>query len=184
MARAPLEQPEGLLYRPEVLTVAEERGLLEILGGLRFDPIVMHGVEARRRARHYGLGYDYGARQPRPGEELPDWLRALRDRVAEAHPGEYVEALVQRYPEGSTIGWHRDAPAFGDVAGVSLGGSARLRFQRGKGGERRVWEVLAQPRSLYVMSGPSRWSWQHSIPATKELRYSITFRTLRQGTSR
>src|SRR3954452_6573638 len=108
MARAPLEQPEGLLYRPEVLTVAEERCLLEILGGLRFDPIVMHGVEARRRARHYGLGYDYGARQPRPGEELPDWLRALRDRVAEAHPGEYVEALVQRYPEGSTIGWHRD----------------------------------------------------------------------------
>jgi alkylated DNA repair dioxygenase AlkB len=88
--------------------------------------------------------------------------------------------LVQRYPAGSTIGWHRDAPAFGTVIGVSLAGSARLRFQRGKGEARRVWEVRLEPRSGYVLSGPARTSWQHSIPPTKELRYSITFRTLRR----
>jgi DNA oxidative demethylase len=86
---------------------------------------------------------------------------------------------VQRYPAGATIGWHRDAPAFGTVVGISLGGSSRLRFQRGKGDARRVWEVLLAPRSGYVLSGPARTSWQHSIPPTKELRYSITFRTLR-----
>jgi alkylated DNA repair dioxygenase AlkB len=177
MARAPHEEPEGLLYRPELLTVEEEEKLLATLRDLRFDPIVMHGVAARRVARHYGLGYDYSTRTPREGESMPDWLVELRERVAAFHPGEYVEALVQRYPEGSTIGWHRDAPAFGDVVGVSLGGSARLRFQRGRGEARRVWEVLAEPRSVYVLSGPSRMSWQHSIPPTKEERYSITFRT-------
>jgi alkylated DNA repair dioxygenase AlkB len=182
MARAPHEEPAGLIYRPELLTLGEERKLLETLGGLRFDPIVMHGVAARRVARHYGLGYDYATRTPREGEPMPDWLLALRDRVAGFHRGDYVEALVQRYPEGSTIGWHRDAPAFGDVVGVSLGGSARLRFQRGKGEARRVWEVLCEPRSVYVLSGEARRSWQHSIPPTKEERYSITFRTLRTPT--
>jgi hypothetical protein len=29
------------------------------------------------------------------------------------------------------------------------------------------------------MEGTARWGWQHSISATRELRYSITFRTFR-----
>jgi DNA oxidative demethylase len=70
-------------------------------------------------------------------------------------------------------------PAFGTVVGISLGGASRLRFQRGKGDARRVWEVLLEPRSGYVLAGKARTSWQHLIPPTKELRYSITFRTLR-----
>jgi alkylated DNA repair dioxygenase AlkB len=35
------------------------------------------------------------------------------------------------------------------------------------------------PRSAYVMQDEIRWKWQHHIPATKELRYSVTFRTLK-----
>jgi DNA oxidative demethylase len=177
------EAPEGLVLRPELLTVAEEAELLERLGDLRFDPIVMHGREARRTARHYGLGYDYESRTPQPGEPIPDWVLPVRERAAELageDPEDLVEVLVQRYPEGSTIGWHRDAPAFGTVIGVSLGGSSRLRFQRGTKEQRRVWEVTLEPRSAYVLAGEARRSWQHSIPPTKELRYSITFRTLRR----
>ena len=87
--------------------------------------------------------------------------------------------LVQRYPEGSTIGWHRDAPALKTVIGVSPGGTSRLRFQRGKREDRRVWKVRLEPRSGYVLSGEARRSWEHSIPPTKKLRHSITFRTLR-----
>jgi alkylated DNA repair dioxygenase AlkB len=33
------------------------------------------------------------------------------------------------------------------------------------------------PRSLYVMRDEIRWDWQHHIPPTKMLRYSITLRT-------
>jgi alkylated DNA repair dioxygenase AlkB len=99
-------------------------------------------------------------------------------------PEEFVEALVQRYPPGSSIGWHRDAPAFGDVVGLSLAGRCRLRFQRGTGEGRRVWEVMLEPRSGYVLTGDSRRSWQHSIPPTKELRFSITFRTMRRKEQR
>jgi alkylated DNA repair dioxygenase AlkB len=182
VARAPTEEPEGLVYRPDVLSGPEEADLLTILEELRFDPIVIHGQAARRTARHYGLDYDYEARTPMPGEPVPDWLLPVRARAAElaGHaPEELVEILVQRYPPGSTIGWHRDAPAFGTVVGISLGGASRLRFQRGKGDKRRVWEVPLEPRSGYVLAGEARRSWQHSIPPTKELRYSVTFRTLR-----
>ena len=184
MARAPNEEPQGLVYEPELLSVEEEARLLERLGSLRFDPIVLHGRAARRSGRHFGLDYDYEARTPQPGEPVPDWLLPVRERAAALaghEPDELVEVLVQRYPEGSTIGWHRDAPAFGTVVGVSLGGTSRLRFQRGKRENRRVWEIQLDPRSGYVLSGEARRSWEHSIPPTKELRYSITFRTLRDG---
>jgi DNA oxidative demethylase len=186
VSRSPSEQPEGLVLRPELLTLDEEAGLLERLADLRFDPIVMHGQAARRTARHYGLGYDYESRAPQPGEPIPDWVLPVRRRAADLageNPEELVEVLVQRYPVGATIGWHRDAPAFGTVIGVSLGGTSRMRFQRGTGERRRVWEVLLEPRSGYVLSGEARRSWQHSIPPTKELRYSITFRTLRRGSA-
>lgn len=172
------------MYEPELLSAEEEVRLLDRLESLGFDPIVLHGRAARRTGRHFGLDYDYGARTPQPGEPIPDWLLPVRARAAELaghQPEELVEILVQRYPEGSTIGWHRDAPAFGTVVGVSLGGSSRLRFQRGKREKRRVWELQLEPRSGYVLSGDARRSWEHSIPPTKELRYSITLRTLRDG---
>jgi alkylated DNA repair protein (DNA oxidative demethylase) len=183
MAPAPTEEPEGLVYRPQLLSHDEETKLLGVLEKLRFDPIVIHGQAAKRTARHFGLDYDYQARTPMPGEPVPKWLEPVRARAAELggfKPEALVEILVQRYPAGSTIGWHRDAPAFGTVIGVSLAGSSRLRFQRGKGENRRVWELLLEPRSGYVLAGEARRSWQHSIPPTKELRYSITFRTLRR----
>jgi alkylated DNA repair dioxygenase AlkB len=184
MPRSPSEEPEGLVLRPELVTVEEEGDLLARLRDLRFDAIVMHGQPARRTARHYGLGYDYESRTPQPGEPVPEWLLPVRARAADLageDAEELVEVLVQRYPPGATIGWHRDAPAFETVIGVSLGGTCRLRFQRGKGERRRVWDVTLEPRSGYVLAGQARRSWQHSIPPTKELRYSITFRTLRRS---
>jgi len=182
VARAPSEEPEGIVYRPELLAVEEEAELLRRFETLSFDPIVLHGQTAKRTGRHYGLDYDYEARTPKPGEPAPDWLLPARARAAELaghDPDELVEILVQHYPPGATIGWHRDAPAFDTVIGISLDGRGRLRFQRGKRENRRVWEVLLEPRSGYVLTGAARRSWEHSIPPTKERRYSITFRTLR-----
>ena len=178
------QRPEGLVYEPELLTVDEERAALDEIDALRFDPIVMHGVEARRTARHFGLDYDYERRATvATADPIPPWLEPVRRaaaRLAALEPDELVEALVQRYPPGATIGWHRDAPMFGTVVGVSLLAPARLRFRRDAGGERFVFEIEAAPRSGYVLAGPARTAWQHHVPPTKELRYSITFRTLRR----
>lgn len=181
MVRAPAEEPQGLVLRDDVLKPSKESDLVERFGTLRWDPIVIRGQTARRTARHFGLAYDYASREPRPGEPIPAWLeppRRAAARLAGVSSHELVEALLHRYPPGSTLGWHRDAPAFGIVVGVSLLGSARLRFQRGKGEKRRTWEIAVRPRSGYVLADEVRWSWEHSIPATQELRYSITFRTL------
>lgn len=177
--------PEGLVYDPDFLSEAEAAQLLQTLGGLEFHAIHMHGQVARRTARHFGIAYDYDnpARSDQ-GEPLPDWLLPVRDRIAQlagVRPEALVEALVQHYPPGAPIGWHRDAPQFGIVAGLSLASPARMRFQRGKGEKREVAEVLLEPGSAYVLTGKSRWSWQHSIPPAKEERYSITFRTLRRA---
>jgi alkylated DNA repair dioxygenase AlkB len=143
----------------------------------------MHGRAAKRTVRHYGLDYDYQSRDLVPADPFPDDLEWLRERcaeLAEHEPQELVQVLVSRYPPGAGIGWHRDAPMFGRVVGVSVGASARMRFQRRtKEGERLVEELELEPRSGYLLSGESRWTWQHSIPAAKALRHSITFRTLR-----
>lgn len=92
-------------------------------------------------------------------------------------------ALITRYPAGATIGWHRDAHAFGTVVGgLSLGSDCVMRFQRrAAGGERRVFEQPLDRRSGYVLTGAARWVWQHSIPAVPHERFSITFRTLRDA---
>ncbi|MDQ3935947.1 MAG: alpha-ketoglutarate-dependent dioxygenase AlkB [Actinomycetota bacterium] len=158
--------------------------MVGVLEGLDYREVVMHGRAAKRTVRHFGLDYDYESRDLVPADPLPGELGWLRERcaeLAERRLEELVQVLVSRYPAGAGIGWHRDAPMFGRVVGVSLGAPARMRFQRKtKEGERLVEELELAPRSAYLLSGSARWAWQHSIPATKDLRWSITFRTLRE----
>jgi alkylated DNA repair protein (DNA oxidative demethylase) len=179
---SPNELAEGLVYVPDLLTDEEEKALLEDLEQLDFEEIRMRGQTARRTVRHFGLDYDYERWQVTPTEPLPESFEWLRERAAglvERKSEELAEVLITRYPPGAGIGWHRDAPMFLEVIGVSLASACRMRFQRGKGSERRTFELELEPRSTYVLAGSIRWQWQHSIPATEELRYSITFRTLK-----
>jgi alkylated DNA repair protein (DNA oxidative demethylase) len=181
--RGTWEEPEGLRYLPDLLATEEERTLLSRLRTLDYSEVRMHGQVARRVVRHYGVDYAFESATVSPGEAIPDWLLPLRDRCADllAVPGAgLAETLVTHYPPGATIGWHRDAPAFGEVVGVSLETACELRFQRGAGAQRRVFEQRLEPRSAYVLAGPARTRWQHSIPAVRSSRYSITFRTLRR----
>jgi DNA oxidative demethylase len=177
--------PEGLVYREEFVDAGEERRLLALFETLDFRTVTMRGQTARRTVRHYGLDYDYESGELVPAEPLPAGMTWLRDRCAalmDREPDDLVQILVSRYPEGAGIGWHRDAPMFGSrIAGVSLRAPCRMRFQRTVAGERSVAAIELAPRSAYLLAGKARWSWQHSIPATKELRYSVTFRTLKRS---
>jgi DNA oxidative demethylase len=182
-ARLATEPPAGLVYRDEILDVAEERALLDVFDALDFEEIVMKGVVARRTAVRYGLGYDYDRRVATEGAApIPNWLLPARTRAAELaglSPDDLVQALVQQYPEGAPIGWHRDSPSYEQVVGLSLLSPARMRFRRGSGDERVIWEQPLEPRSGYVLAGEARWKWEHHVPPAKSLRYSITFRTPR-----
>src|SRR6266550_2921452 len=98
--------PQGLLFEPTFLDNEEERGLVTQIEHLEFQEIVIHGVAARRTARHFGLNYHYEQRvHVDRAEPLPTWLEPVRARCADlggVAPDQLVEALVQRYPPGAT----------------------------------------------------------------------------------
>jgi alkylated DNA repair dioxygenase AlkB len=178
------ERPAGLAYRTAVLSESDEAALLDRFRRLDFEAVVMRGQAARRTVRHFGFTYAYESWDLVPAEPLPDYLHELRATSAElagVEPASFEQALVTRYPAGATIGWHKDASAFGAVvAGVSLASDCVMRFQRrAAGGERRVFEQPLERRSGYVLTGAARSAWQHSIPAVSQERYSVTFRTVR-----
>ena len=178
------ELPEGLVYVEDFVSAGEEEQLLGLFDAIAFREVVMRGQAAKRTVRHFGLDYDYERGELVPSDPLPEPMAWLRERCAalmEREPEDLVQILVSRYPEGAGIGWHRDAPMFGSkIAGVSLRAPCRMRLQRTLKGERTTAALELAPRSAYLLSGKARWSWQHSIPATKDLRYSVTFRTLRR----
>ena len=183
--RGERQVPEGLIYRANFVSEAEEAALLGQVDGLEYRNVELRGQVARRTVHLFGYTYDFDSRTVRPAEPLPNWLLPLRDRcgaLAEVDSEDFVHALVNRYPPGAPIGWHRDAPPFGpSVAGVSLGSDCEMRFQRTVGGVRYVHQQPLERRSGYVLSGVARSAWQHHIPGVDQLRYSITFRTLRNA---
>lgn len=174
--------PQGLGYRPDFVSEEEERSLANRIAELPFREFEFHGFLGKRRTVSFGWHYAFDGSGLRQAEELPDWLRPCRDRAAAwagLDPGDLEHALVIEYAPGAGIGWHRDRPVFEDVVGLSLLAPAKLRFRR-KTGER--WErraLTAEPRSAYLLRGPARESWEHSIPPMEALRYSITFRSFR-----
>jgi DNA oxidative demethylase len=175
--------PTGFLYRPDLLSEADETALLPEVRQLAFGPVEMRGQVARRRTVHFGWVYGYESWRIEPGPPIPITLLPLRARVAALaglEPETLVEVLVTEYSPGAGIGWHRDAPQFGTVIGVSLLGECRMRFQRGTGPTRRTASATLAPRSAYVLDGEVRWQWQHCLPPVRSLRYSVTFRTLKR----
>lgn len=176
--------PSGLSYVPDFITEEEERLLIPILAALPYYDFVLQGVVAKRKVIHFGFGYQFYAQKVERKDPFPAWLAELRDRVAPIaglDPNVIEQALVNKYDPGAGIGWHRDAPPFGPtVIGISIGTDEVMRFRRQVGDNFEMYKQPLARRSLYVLSGSSRAYWQHSLPAAKELRYSITFRTVKE----
>ena len=175
-------QPEGLVYEPDFVSPEEERDLVAGFQELEFGEVRMHGQAARRTVVHFGYQYGYESWKLTPVDPLPEWIAWLRHRagaLVDVEPELFVETLVTRYPAGAGIGWHRDAPLFGPtVVGVSLLSACSMRFQRRTAAIRATHFLELAPRSVYALTGPARWTWQHSIASTASLRYSVTFRSL------
>jgi alkylated DNA repair dioxygenase AlkB len=178
---SPSQLPEGFRYFVGFLTPEEEESLASELSVLPFKPFDFHGYQANRQVVGFGFRYDYGARHVVEAPPLPAFLEPLRRKIAKAfdRPAEaFQQALVNEYRPGAGIGWHRDKAEFDEVVGVSLLAPCNFRFRRKNGdGWDRV-SLTVEPRSAYLLSGPSRTVWEHSIPPLDRHRYSITFRTI------
>ena len=174
--------PEGLEYRAELVSPEEEAELLERLCELDFREYEFHGHFGKRRVVSFGLHYGTNESTARNTEDIPGFLLTLRQKAAEfarLAPSELQQALVTEYTPGAAIGWHRDRPAYRDVIGVSFSSSCRFRFRRKRSSSWQRAFLILEPRSVYLLRGPARTEWQHSIPPAERLRYSVTFRSMR-----
>jgi alkylated DNA repair dioxygenase AlkB len=174
--------PEGLEYRAELLSPDEEAELLEHFRKLDFREYEFHGYFGKRRVVSFGLHYDTDETTVGDTKDIPGFLLTLRQKAADfarLAPSELRQALVTEYTPGAAIGWHRDRPAYRDVIGVSFSSSCRFRFRRKRGSSWERVSLILEPRSVYLLRGPARTEWQHSIPPAERLRYSVTFRSMR-----
>lgn len=180
--------PTGFAYREQFITPEEEAALVRHVAAVEFEAFEMRGVVAKRRVAFFGQSYNEG-----PARPMPDFLLPLRARAAAwagVKDDDFAMTLINEYRPGAPIGWHRDAPQYERVAGVSLLAACRMKFRpyvapravelRAKPRRRKAThQIVLAPRSGYLITEQARREYEHSIPAVELFRYSITFRTLR-----
>ncbi len=165
-------RPEGFAYRDGLLSPHDEAELVRHIETLPFQPFAFRGYLGKRRIVSFGWRYDYSGRALRESATPPGFLLPLRAKAA-AFAGVAADGLQQvlvtEYASGAGIGWHRDKPMFEDVVAISLLSPCMLRFrrERAKGWERN--SVPVAPRSAYLLRGPARSVWEHSVPPVAAL---------------
>jgi alkylated DNA repair dioxygenase AlkB len=174
--------PEGLRYQPALISRTDEVALVEHVRELPFREFEFHGYLGKRRVVSFGWKYDFSSQRLQKADEIPEYLlslRALAALFANLDPEAFQQVLVTEYADNAGIGWHRDKAVFGQVVGISLLAPCTLRFRRKVDGTWVRANLRAEPRSAYHLSGPARSEWEHSIAGVHTLRYSITFRSMR-----
>jgi alkylated DNA repair dioxygenase AlkB len=184
----PLEAkfPAGFSYTSEFISTAEEENLLEQISRIQLHTFLFQGFEAKRKVASFGYDYSFDRKVLTKGKDIPEGFQWLIDKVNRylTNNYEFSELLVTQYPVGSVINWHRDAPPFDSIVGISLLSDCFFRFRphdKAKQGRKKIVTCGLARRSLYIMQGASRSEWEHSILPVKEERYSITLRTLRNS---
>jgi alkylated DNA repair dioxygenase AlkB len=179
--------PPGFQYMENFLSEQEEETLLKVINGVSLHSFRFQGYEAKRRVASFGRDWNFEKRELTKGRDIPESFQWLVERVGQklAIPAnDFVELLVTEYPVGSVINWHRDAPPFELIAGVSLQADCTFKlrpYEKEKQTKKSVISLPVKRRSLYVMEREAREQWQHSTLPVETVRYSITLRTLRSG---
>lgn len=178
--------PGGFNYHQNFITHEEEHNLLKVIEGLPLQPMQFHEYEAKRKVISYGQGWSFTDQQLKQGNPIPAEFNFLVERIA-SHLSIAKELIAQflitEYPVGSVINWHRDAPPFDIIAGVSLAADCIFKLRphdKEKQTRSATMSLQVQRCSLYTMQGAAKSEWQHSTAPATKTRYSLTFRTLKK----
>lgn len=183
----PLEPvyPEGFTYVPDFITQEEENELIALCHAAELNTFVFHGYEAKRKVKNYGYSWSFTKKELSKAADIPSDFHNLLTKVSDFLKIPYAEIaqfLIIQYDPGTMINWHRDAPPFDIIIGISLLSDCTFKLRRYENSVRGKGPILSLPvkrRSMYVMKDEVRSEWMHSVSPVKELRYSITLRTLR-----
>jgi alkylated DNA repair dioxygenase AlkB len=177
--------PDGFSYFPDFISKEDEQYLLQVIRKTELHSFLFQGYEAKRKVASFGYDWSFEKRSLSKGKEIPGEFDSLIRKIA-GHlsiPKEaFAELLVTEYPPESVINWHRDAPPFDTIAGISLLSDCTFRLKphdKTKQKGNATISLLVKQRSLYIIQGPARSDWQHSTAPVKKTRYSITLRTLK-----
>lgn len=110
-------------------------------------------------------------------EHFPKEWKILLEIISKLHPScvDYDYSLQLKYQPGIRFNAHYDSKHRWEefIVGVNLKSEAELYFTKK---DTPTITKKIPPRSIYILSGDSRYKWRHGIKKVKELRYSITFR--------
>ncbi len=182
--------PEGFNYYPNFKSEEEENLLIKRIEEFNLQPMKFHEYEAKRKVISFGHGWSFTEKKLKEGNPIPNEFVFLVDKIANQlsiSKESVAQFLITEYPVGSVINWHRDAPPFDIIAGVSLAANCifKLRPQEKEKQTRSATISLdVNRRSLYTMQGVAKNDWQHSTAPVQKVRYSLTFRTLKKVSSK
>jgi alkylated DNA repair dioxygenase AlkB len=178
--------PKGFAYFGDFITPSEEEALMKVIAAIDLQNMQFQGYEAKRRVASFGQDWNFATRRLSEGKPIPKKFHWLIERVCAklaVNVEDVAELLVTEYPVGSVINWHRDAPPFDLIAGISLGADCifKLRpYDRAIQTRKAIVSLPVSRCSLYVVQDEARSEWEHSIAPVNQARYSITLRTLRK----
>jgi alkylated DNA repair dioxygenase AlkB len=181
-----IKLPLGFSYTPDFLSIDEEIALVDEIKEIELHPLMFQGYEAKRKVASFGFDYNFDNRKLTKGKPIPPAFNSIIQKTASRLsivPDDFAELLITEYPVGSVINWHRDAPPFDVIAGISLLSDCTFRLRphdKLKQSKSSIISLQVRRGSLYIMQGPARTDWQHSISPVETIRYSITLRTLRK----
>jgi alkylated DNA repair dioxygenase AlkB len=179
--------PEGFFCSPGFITEAEEMYLAKTIQQFDLQNMKFHEYEAKRKVISFGRGWSFTDQKLKEGNPIPGEFNFLVERIANhlQIPKESIaQFLITEYPVGSVINWHRDAPPFETIVGVSLLCDCNFKLRphdKTKQTRAATISLLVQRRSIYSMTGIAKTAWQHSTAPLNKIRYSLTFRTLKNN---
>ena len=176
--------PPGFCYISDVLSSADEKSLIQRFEKLPLKPFEFHGYHGNRRIYTFGHRYVFAGQEPRADAGIPDYLQPLTElasRISGMPADAFEQLMLTEYAPGAGIGWHRDRPTYEDIVAVSFLAACTLRLRRRVGDDWERRSARIEPRSVYLLHGPVRNTWHHSIAPMDVLRDSVTLRTFRPG---
>jgi len=194
----------GLIYIPDFISENEELQIREHII-TKHNEWRDHWIKTNRKWLQFGYYFNYKTMElyknkTKGFENIPaewQWIGQRIQSCIEERLGQkckdFNQLLINQYAPNQGINYHTDKThCFGPViADVSLFSCCVINYKDkmaiGNANKNKIKSVLLQPRSLVVMTGPSRYEWLHGIEAKREhkfcghrirqdVRYSFTFR--------